>query len=349
MAMIGLPLQSQAATNLTYGAWIPYWKKTEGVKEVRANLNVLKEISPFSYTVNKNGELIDTMRISEEPWKGLLKDARAKNVKILPSVLWTDSESIDKILGNQVSRTNHINDIVGEVLGRKFDGIDIDYENKLASTSPNFSVFIRDLSVMLHSSGSTLSCTVEARTPPESRFLNQPAVLEYANDYKELNKYCDQVRLMAYNQGTVDIKLNMARRLGGLYYPVADSAWVGKVIELAIRDISPQKLSLGVATFGYEMEVIDKNKYFDYKRLRSLTYKELEQMSRDTGLNPWRNNAGELALAYRRTDGQIRYATFSDAEAIAGKIRLAKMYGLRGVTVFKIDGESKDLWKILAI
>jgi len=342
------PLLTLAASpKLIYSAWIPYWKKTGATVETIANLDKLGEISPFSYTVDANGNLVDTLKIDSDPWPALFKTARAKKVKILPAILWSDSIAIDQVLRTASSRQAHIKKIMTEVTTRNFDGIDIDYENKFASTSSNFSIFLRDLGTQLHAKGKTLSCTIEARTPPTSRFLVVPKVLEYANDYPSLNKYCDQVRLMAYNQGTVDINLNMARRLGGVYYPVADSTWVRKVVELALKDISASKLVLGVATYGYELEIIDKTKYFDYKKIRSLSYRDLQILSLETRTLLRRNNAGELSLIYNSKEGKTRFVSFSDAEAIADKIFIARLYNLRGVAIFKIDGESDTYWKYI--
>ncbi len=345
LVLLVSPLISLAATTkLSYSAWIPYWKKTGGVAETITNLNKLNEISPFSYTVSAKGELVDTLKIGSEPWPNLFKLARAQKVKILPAILWTDSLAIDQVLRDPVKRQAHVKNILAEVDKNNFDGIDIDYENKFASTSPNFSVFLRDLGTKLHAKGKVLSCTIEGRTPPESRYLTVPKVVEYANDYPSINKYCDQVRLMIYDQGTVDIKLNMARRLGGVYYPIADPTWVRKVLELALKDISAKKIVLGVATYGYELEITDKGKYFDYKKIRSLSYKDFTQLAKDLKMLPRRNNAGELSLIYRTKEGKVNFVSFSDAQAVADKIFIAKLYNLRGVAIFKIDGESDNYW-----
>lgn len=345
LALCGAPMVGLAATKLTYSAWIPYWKKTAGVEETTANLSKLNEISPFSYTVSAMGELVDTMKLNSDPWPTLFKNARAKKVKILPSILWTDSRAIDQTLRSTTTRQAQIKKIMSEVATRNFDGIDIDYENKFASTSPFFSIFLRDLGTQLHAKGKTLSCTIEARTPSASRYLVIPKVIEYANDYPSLNKYCDQVRLMVYDQGAVDIKLNMAKRLGGVYYPIADPTWARKVVELALEDINAKKLVLGVATYGYELEVTDKIKYFDYTKIRSLSYLDFLQLAVDTKTVPKRNNAGELSFVYRTKEGKIRFASFSDAQAMADKIFVARLYNLRGIAIFKVDGESDNYWQ----
>jgi spore germination protein YaaH len=94
----------------------------------------------------------------------------------------------------------------------------------------------------------------EARTPPDSLYKTIPADLEYANDYKALNKYCDRVKLMTYDQERADLKLNASAK--GLYAPIADPAWVTKVVNLAAKDIAKSKLQIGVATYGYIYQIM---------------------------------------------------------------------------------------------
>jgi spore germination protein len=202
---------------------------------------------------------------------------------------------------------------------------------------------LKELSLRLHAKNKVLSCTIEARTPPESKYLVVPKKLEYANDYKAINLYCDQVRLMAYDQGTADIKLNMIRRLGGFYYPIADSSWVRKVLDLAVKDINRNKIILGIANYGYELEVTDEKKYFSYKNVRSLSYSDLVKLASEKKRPLQRDNAGELALTYLTPDKKMRFATFSDSRAIADKVKIAQDYGLKGVALFKLDGEGDPL------
>jgi spore germination protein YaaH len=339
-------LTALAASPLKFAAWIPYWKKTAGAAETAAHLNQLSEISPFTFTVDSAGNLKDTAKLGLAPWSDLIAAARAKKVAVLPSILWNDSAAIDRTLSATGSRQSQIALITKEAVTGGWTGVDVDYENKYASTSPYFSAFLRELGTGLRARGKILSCTVEARTPPSSRYLVVPKKLEYANDYKALNKYCDEIRLMTYDQGTADIKLNLARRLGSYYFPIADPTWVRKVLDLAIKDISPKKIMLGVATYGYELEVTDKNKFFDYRQVRSLSYRDLLNLSKQTGQALRRNNAGELYLTYA-ANSKMRYASFSDAKAIEAKIRLARIYGLRGVAIFKIDGESDNYWPFI--
>ncbi|MEK7091567.1 MAG: glycosyl hydrolase family 18 protein, partial [Patescibacteria group bacterium] len=314
--------------NLVFSVWIPYWKKTAAVPETLAHLDQLNSISPFSYEVKPDGTLIDRMKITQAPWPDLISAARAKKITIIPSILWTDAQAMQGNFFNYKKRQAHIAAIVKVVLVNNFDGIDIDYEGKLAETKPYFSKFIRELSVALHAKKKILVCTIEPRTPAASRFDQMPIDLKYANDYATLNLACDQVRLMAYDQMNIDLRLNERKGQGAHYAPVADKDWVVKVITLAKQSISAKKLVLGIANYGYEFEVTGASGRYTYKKVRAVSYQTFMNLAKTQNIVPTRNPAGELGFTYLATNGKTRVLSLSDSVAIANRIKIARNFKL---------------------
>lgn len=362
-------LASAAAPSFYYAGWLPFWKKTDGAMDVALNLEKLHEISPFSYEVKPDGTLVDKLKIHEGLWRGWLPAAHDMGVKIIPSIAWFDGDGIHKLLSNTKKRQAHEDIIAKLVKDEKFDGIDIDYEAKKAETNPYFSLFVKGLWLRLHPKGKTLSCTIETRIPADSRYTKTSDPDNYANNYAVLNKYCDQVRIMAYDQGVIDIKLDAQKGNGKLYAPVADPAWAEKVIKEAIKTISRKKIMLGVPTYGYEYEVTWANGLTTYRRLRSVNYTTAMSLAEWVSAAPTRNSAGELSLIYASTTlievsptlrwdvsstppdvipaaslnsstSITRFVSFPDAESIRQKIQLAKKYKIRGIAIFKLDGEA---------
>jgi spore germination protein YaaH len=339
-----------AGTSFSTAAWIPYWKKNDGASTTLANITSFTEISPFSYEVTDTGSLKDASHIREEPWTSLIADAKKRGIKVYPSILWIDRDAMEKILNNKKERKLHIEEIVSEVLYYKFDGIDIDYEGKSAETREGFSAFLKELSTSLKKNKKQLICTIEARTPIDSRYLKVTkellARIEYSNDFKAIGKYCDKVRFMTYDQIDGDVKLSTFYK-SELYRPVADIAWVKKVLTLALKDIPAHKIVVGVATYGYKYEYTQTATGITYKKIGSMNYKYAEELAKSLSITPTRNKAGELQFTYASTTdisnknpGVMKnyFVTYSDSVAIAEKIRIAKLYNLGGVAVFKIDG-----------
>jgi spore germination protein YaaH len=353
---ICVPMITYAASFET-AVWIPYWRKTDGASTTLANLNKVTQISPFAFELQSDGTLKDAMKFGEEPWNTLIQEAKKKKVKIYPSILsypHNDTEKYQQymLLAQRKSRYAHEKEIVALVKKYKVDGIDIDYEAKLADTKPYFSAFLKELSQALHKSNKKLICTVEARTPPESRYATTSeqvlSKVEYANDYAVIGKVCDQVRIMTYDQLGDDVNLNQENS-SSLYRPISDINWVEKVLTLALADIPAKKIVVGVATYGYKYEVISSSTSTlkKYSRIGSMNFSYADGLAQSLHITPIRNQAGELSYSYSTTtdiSGNSLGATkeylvwYSDAVAIADKKRLAKLYKLAGIAIFKIDG-----------
>lgn len=337
-----------ATTPLSVAVWMPYWKKASGTPEMLMHLNSAKEISPFAYEVEDDGTIGDSMKLAALPWTDLIATATSKKIKIIPSILWIHGDAIHATLSATTSRKAHVDDILSMVSRNNFDGIDIDYENKKVETRYYFSRFIRELAAGLHEKNKILVCTIEPRTPLSSLYKVLPKhPIERANDYVIINKYCDEVRLMTYDQSTADIVLNASKGDGVFYAPVADIDWVKKVVAETTKTISKKKLMLGVATYGYEYSVDTTGDEPIYTRLRAVSHPDALALAQLVGAKTMRNVSGEISFAYTK-EGKPRFVTWSDATAIAKKVKLAKTLGLRGVAIFKVDGMADPaMWGVL--
>lgn len=380
-----MPILSFAAskdTDLEVSGWIPYWRDSQGIKDAKKNIKDIDVIYPFSYVLKDDGTLNDLADMDSSEWKKFVKYAHSKDVKVVPTIMSSDGGSVHNTLSYPKLRKKHIEEIVDMVEKGNYDGVDIDYEAKLTSTIDHFSAFLTELKEAL-GEDKMLACTIEARTPPDSLYKDVPNPLLYSNDFEVISDVCDTVEIMAYDQQRADLKLN-EKRSGAPYIPVADVEWVEKVVKLALQDIPAEKIFLGVPTYGRHWDVtVAPNWYKDYKSVGALNLPDMLDVAKDYKVKPVRNSAGEMgfayipksstlkfpknlkipkntadgnkvaaqALAYANKTGEtvtIRYASYSDAGAILQKIELAKDYGLRGIAMFKIDGEEdKKVWKFL--
>ena len=367
---------------LEFSGWIPDWRSASGTADVLPHLSQLKSIMPFSFAVSDDGHIIDHAKITQEPWVSFISAAKKKNVRVIPTIMWGDGEAIHRILSNTKTRVALEDEIAKLVRQGGFDGIDIDFEAKKSETRDYFSTFLKGLYQRL--SGKWVYCTVEARQPLIDRFspgATIPADAEdFANDYIMMNKYCDRVEIMAYDQGTINIRLNSAR--SAPYAPVADPGWVEDLVTLAAQNIAKNKIIIGVATYGYEYKVTPVNGSFKYSRLTAFNPPYAFKIANQLGITPTRTSANELGFIYDpnilktivslssdttqtqqttattsvaqnlgsqvNTSGPFNYVTWSDAKAIADKVALARKLGVRGIAVFSMGGaEDQEMWNIL--
>lgn len=374
-----------SAASLEYSGWIPYWAAKTGARDAEKHIDQFTEINPFTYSVKKDGSIQDLGKMKDRHWKKLIAAAKRNDVRVVPTVMWSDGANIDRMLRDPELRELHVEHIARMVEAHDYDGVDIDYEGKWAETKEYFSLFLTELNEELDDKW--LSCTIEARMPVEDRYTGTPPSSAYlvANDYTVIARQCDRVRLMTYDQQTADQKLNAANK-NAPYYPIADIRWVEKVVNLTDNDIPKDKLAIGVATYGRELivTVTPEGKY-SYKSDGAFNPNYAKTIEKKYKVKRSENSAGEQTITYvakKRSDptqkelmrmapsgtpsgllvaaGAREYAKeegvpvsfhmlwWSDAAAIADKVALAKDTGVAGVAVFKIDGnEDRGLWSVL--
>jgi spore germination protein YaaH len=213
------------------------------------------------------------------------------------------------------------------------------------------------------------------RNDPSRIYYNVPSNIIYPESYPVLNQYCDEVRLMAYDQQTTDIPLNASKGNGILYAPVADPAWSKYIITTALKYINPRKIMLGVPTYGYEYEVSWSNAVTTYQRVRAFGFYGAMDRADSLGIQPVRDNADELSFIFSSStyiaepailvstvqsaqpiELQVSnpnnlttfFVSFPDAQSVADKVSLARKYGLRGIMLFKGDGGmDPNIWNML--
>ncbi len=382
IAFSTMAIPTHAASDLEVSGWIPYWRDAEGIRDAKKHIEEIDVLYPFAFTVKTDGDLADLADLDAKDWKSFKKTAKSEDVELIPTVMSNDGELTHTILSDTTLRTHHVNEIVRMVEKGDFDGVDIDYEGKKQETILYFSLFLAQLKLELGEK--ILSCTLEARTPPDSLYRNPPQTISYANDYASINTICDRVVLMAYDQQRADIKANDLRK-GAPYIPVADPVWVEKVVKLALQSFPKEKVVLGIPTYGHHWAVtVAPEWYRDYKKIGALNMPDMKDVAKENKVTPSRNAAGEMSFTYLPKNSDVKFPSnlkiptgtskgnkvaeqalayanktgkevtfnigwYSDAGAIIDKIEMAKEYGLRGISLFKIDGEEdQKVWKYLA-
>lgn len=362
-----------------YAGWVPDWRAASGTADVLMHLDQMTSVMPFSLSVSSAGTLVVPDEFNKEPWASFIAEAKRQKARVVPTVLWTDADAMHRVLSDTKKRIALEDEIAAMVKENGWDGIDIDFEAKKAETINYFSTFLKGLYQRMGEKW--VYCAIEARMPLEDRYLPgmtvPPDASNYANDYAALNKYCDRIMLMTYDQGTVAVRLNAARQAP--YAPVADPGWVENVVNLAARTISRNKLVVGIPAYGYEYEVTPTSQgTYQYRRLWAFNPGYGHKTAAQYGATPARTSANELGFTYRPTNAMVagpgfaqttptqqetpttsiaqnagssvtsvqpfNYVTWSDASAMKDKIDLAKRLGVRGVSVFSLGGAEDQGW-----
>lgn len=374
-----VPVAASAATSFEVSGWMPYWRSATSTADVLPHLDELTEVNPFVYTLKSDGTFLDNGKLDKEPWVSFIAAAKAKKVRVIPTIMTSNGELLHRLLSNTTSRIALEDRIAKLVKDNNFDGIDIDFEGKRAEDKAYFATFLKGLYQRM--GNKWVMCSIESRTPVDARYYGTEIPKDasvFANDFKAINKYCDRVRIMAYDQQGIDQQLaTQAASSSQIYAPVADPHWVEKVIKLVSKDIKKSKIVIGVPTYGYEYEVtVYAQNQYAYKILWTFNPGYAWPLAAQYGVTPQRNSAGEMFFTYTPTgtstvplsgasallaataasvyaDTYNSHLTFNlvdwpDAASVAQKIALAKKLGVRGISIFKLDGgQDPNIWNVL--
>lgn len=380
LTLLFLPVAAFAAYDGEVGGWVPWWIDDSAVQAEIKNIAKLTTLYPFIYEVEGGGDIVAKADISTGVWKDLIRTADRNRVDVIPTIAWFDGEAIHATLSDRRQRKALVRDIEELVDDNNFDGINIDFEQKWSETMDDYSRFLRELDDAL--GRKSLTCTVEARMDPTHRWREVPDTIEYANDFTALNKYCDWVEIMAYDQQRADLVMNDERK-GLPYNPVADIDWVEHLLDVATEDIDEDKIVLGVPTYGRAYDVTVASEWYkDYKSVASVNHNRAVELSKKYNVPIGRTAGGEAIITYFPEDSiwrifnqlptpegtpkgyeaaakallvatiadielPVRMLTWGDATAAEDKLQLAEDKKLRGVAFFSFNSEEdKDIWKL---
>jgi spore germination protein len=282
----------------------------------------LTEVSPVWASVRADG----TLDTTEFP-AGVRRQLDRPGLRVLPTVQnYVDGEwqgdLVADVLGSPRRAEAHREELVDAVLEHGWDGIDIDYEALPPVAGESFVDFLSALRDDLHAHDLVLSVAVPARVSDEETWT-------LAYSYQRLGQVADQVRVMAYDHAWS----------GSTAGPVAPLPWVEDVVAYARERIPPGKLTLGVATYGYDW-VGSTGVYLPATAVFELANK--------TGAVPrWDPAAAASTFSYE-LKGEQHTVWYEDARSLEAKLAVAAREGLRGVALWQIGGEDPGVWGVLA-
>jgi len=223
--------------------------------------------------------------------------------------LFTDPAAGERFTANMLSALR----------GRKYYGVNLDFEYVFPFDRDNYSAFIEKLAGILHPLGYYFVTTV---APKESD--GQPGLLYEAVDYAAHGRTADRVIIMTYEWGYT-------------YSPPRAVSPVNKVLDVldyAVTRIPPGKILMGLSNYGYSWalpwkqgsaaRVISNAGAAD---LAASVYAEI------------RFDAAAQAPYFRYTDpdGIQREVWFEDPRSFAARLRLVSEYALAGASFWTIN------------
>ena len=304
--------------DIRYSAWIPDWEEARSLDSIEnGSASKLGQILPVWYTLDSSGGINENLTKNS----GLiLETAKAKGIKVTPTIVNTGTNGFDPNRVTQMLDTNNenaINYLVDTAQKRKYDGWDLDFENLSKQDRGKYTLFVKNLSEKLHSKRLTLSVTVHSQ---ETEKDNWKGVL--GQDIENLGKYSDQIRIMAYDFHNTDT-------VAGPITPILD---LEKTIKFTISKVDPAKIVIGLPTYGYDWENRGNTTPYQYKEIKALLELKRANVVRDI-------DTGELKSSYE--NHQIWYL---DAASLLKLKEIVNSYEIDKICFWHLGGEDERIW-----
>lgn len=299
-------------------------------EQLRTVLPYITYLTPFTYGVTSQGGLVvpdDGPLLAAAPQYG--------------AQLWmhlstlTDSGSFDSRLGgalleNETAQKALIDAVAANMVEKGYQGLDVDFEYLEGRQAAAYTAFIDALRQRLNPLGWPVIVALAPKSSAEQRGL-----LYEAHDYAALSHAANAVLLMTYEWGYT----------AGPPMAVAPLPQVRRVLDYALTEMAPEKIFLGVPTYGYDWPLPFRQ---GITRAPSLSPQKALALARrygaeiqydETAQSPW--------FRYTAETGTVHEVWFEDARSSLAKLRLAAGNGLQGVGLWNLMRDAPQTYLVL--
>ncbi|HVI42370.1 MAG TPA: glycosyl hydrolase family 18 protein, partial [Anaerovoracaceae bacterium] len=249
-----------------------------------------------------------------------------------------NTDMCSAILLDRIQRTNAVNVIISELtvnyntIGyNPYSGVTIDFEGmKGAALKEGFNAFLTELSAALKPLGKTLYVTVQPAT--------SDGIYYDAYDYRTIGQLADKVILMAHDYNETAMPENL---IGSEYYkntpvtPFPSVYYALKAItdeNTGVQDTSKIALAISFSSVGWELQnsklvstaSVSPAPSTIYTRLKGGAVMGYSDVYRD----PY--------ITYTTEEGKDIFLWYEDERSVNDKIELAKLFGIKGVSFWRL-------------
>ena len=334
--------------------WIPYYGIKNGLASAIANQDLIREVSPFWYSVKSSTSITDQYATAKltDPMSVPIGALRSLGFTIVPTITdGTDKLVLSGILGDATQRANLISTITNLVRVNGFDGIDLDFENfaftdgkaSWPTTQPRWIQFIKELSTSLHAEQKLLFVTAPVDFDPKVRAGGYSV---YA--WRDIATAIDRLRIMTYDYSTSAIG------------PIGPLPWVEDAIKYATSVMPASKVFIGVP--GYGRDWVDsvsgtcpvevQGTITTKAKAATFVMRDALNLATSYGATPtYQEKEGEVTFTYSKTfSGQNasglpttctakRVAWFQNDRSYVERAKLVAKYRLGGIILWTMGME----------
>ena len=285
---------------------------------LRETLPFLSQLAVFSYGFTPEGQLLPP--VLADGW--MVERAKAAGVRpaLVLTPLGRDGQFsnllVHALLQNAQAQVRLLQEIQARMALLGFGELNIDFEYVLPEDREGFAAFVK-------LAADTLEELVSVCLAPKNS-RDQRGLLYEGKDYRLLGQAADRVLLMTYEWGYKY----------GPPMAVAPLEPVRRVVEYALTEIPAEKISLGLANYGYDWPLPFEQGVTVARTIGNVEAVEIAKREKTNIIFDWESKSPW----FQYTDGRgVRHVVwFEDVRSWKYKLDLLREYGLTGVGIWQL-------------
>ncbi len=275
----------------------------------------------------------------------VLREAKAAHIPVIPIVALFDKDAAHKLFGDEKAQAEMNAALVRECKENGYAGIQFDIEDVMWTDRDGLSALVKRSAEVLHAQGLQVQIATVPNAPGHAgkTEFGKWIYEEWRGGYdlKALAQSVDLICLMTYDQHT---RWTMPGPVGGW-------SWTVDNLDYALQFVPKEKLSLGIALYGYHWFTGDPGPGKAEKKPNPTA----EYISapnavflRDTygGQTQW-DPVDHTAWFWIYRDQMREWVFYTDKRTFADRYDLVKQNGLEGFCSWVLGEEDPAIWSVL--
>jgi spore germination protein YaaH len=298
-------------------------------------------ISPTWYQIDGTG------LVTGEPNLPILKTIHDSHITLIPLFAIFDHVKIHALVGDVKAQDAMNAAFLRECQEHGYDGINYDIEDVMWTDRDAVSAMVKRTADLLHQHHLQVQIDVVPNAPGHAgstafgKWIFEEWRLGY--DLQALGAAVDTICLMTYDQHTHWTTPG----------PVGGWLWTKENLDYALKSVPKEKLSLGIAIYGYRWYTgdpgLDKEKKTPNATAEYISGPEI-QLLRDT-YSPqvqW-DEIDHTPWFWFYRDQMREWVFYTDERAFKDRYELAKQFGLFSICSWDLGDEDPGIWKAVPV
>jgi spore germination protein YaaH len=310
------------------------------IRSFVAHADKVDLLVPMWYSTDANGLVTG----AAEPL--VMKTAKEHHVPVMPIITIENKDSFHSFLTHPATHQTMIDALIQQCKINGYTGIQFDFEDIAWTDRDNLSALVKETAAALHKEGLQLTIATVPNAPgyPGAGGFAKWIWQDWrgAYDLEALAKSVDLICLMTYDQHTRWTSPG----------PVGGWNWTVENMKYALRFVPKEKLSLGIALYGYHWytDAPTKDKDGQLKPNPTADYIDgidtLQLAQAYDGKIQW-DPVDHSAWFYFYRDQMREWIFYTDAHTFSDRYKLLQENGLQGFCSWVLGAEDPGIWSVL--